>query len=118
MKLLEATAKELENILSSKTVVGEPLQVDGKTVIPLISIGFGLGLGGGSGGGRKAGEGNGAAMGCGGGVRPVAVLISDDSGIRMEAIKGGAASVLEKVADNLGEVMKKKVAADSGQPPE
>ena len=45
-RLLKNTAEEMERLLSAKTVVGEPLTVDGNTIVPLLSIGFGFGAGG------------------------------------------------------------------------
>jgi uncharacterized spore protein YtfJ len=38
---------EIERILTTKTVVGEPMTVEGNTLIPLISVGFGFGVGAG-----------------------------------------------------------------------
>ena len=45
-KLLKYSVEEMERLLSAKTVVGEPLTVDGNTVVPLLSVGFGFGAGG------------------------------------------------------------------------
>lgn len=108
MKLLEGAAGELEKILSSKTVVGAPVEIHGRTIIPLVSVGFGIGVGGGKGSDRKNGEGGGSAVGFGGGVKPVAVVISDASGIRVETIKGSAATAAENIAETIGKVMRAK----------
>ena len=43
--------------------------------------------------------------------RPVAVIISGPEGVRVEPIKGGAASLLEKVADVAGRFVPAKPAA-------
>jgi uncharacterized spore protein YtfJ len=48
---------EIEPMLSTKTVVGVPITVDGNTLIPLICVGFGFG--GREGNGPKKGAGNG-----------------------------------------------------------
>ena len=40
---------EIERMLNTKTVVGEPITVAGNTLIPLISVGFGFGVGAGEG---------------------------------------------------------------------
>lgn len=103
--LLQAVTKELGSLFSSRTVVGEPLELHGRTIIPLVSVGFGTGLGAGKGADGKTGEGNGSAVGIGGGVRPVALLISDENGVRIEAVKGGAASAAEHVAEAIAKVM-------------
>lgn len=90
---------EIERLLNTKTVVGEPIAVDGNTLIPLISVGFGFGVGSGEGTDPKKGAGGGGGTGGGGGVKPVALVIVNKDGVRVETVKGGAASLLEKVAD-------------------
>ena len=47
--LVKTTLGEIEKVLSTRTVVGEPITIQGTTLIPLISIGFGFGAGGGEG---------------------------------------------------------------------
>lgn len=108
--LLKTTLEELEKVLSARTVVGEPISVNGSTMIPLSSIGFGFGAGGGSGTAPKgeAAEGAGAGTGGGGGVKPVAVIIVDEGGVRLETIRGGAAGVLEQVGSALGKAIESK----------
>jgi len=51
-QLVKMTLGEIERLLSTKAVVGEPIVVEGNTIIPLVSIGFGFGGGGGTGGAR------------------------------------------------------------------
>jgi uncharacterized spore protein YtfJ len=114
--LLQAVTKELGSLFSSRTVVGEPLELHGRTIIPLVSVGFGTGMGAGHGGDRKSGEGTGSAVGIGGGVRPVALLISDENGVRIEAVKGGAASAAEHVAEAIAKVMAERNKDASRQP--
>lgn len=114
--LLQAVSKELGSIFSSKTVIGEPIELHGRTIVPLVAVGFGTGLGAGKGADAKKGEGNGSALGLGGGVRPVALLISDASGVRIETIKGGAASAAEHVADAISRVMSEKSRGSSPTP--
>jgi uncharacterized spore protein YtfJ len=104
-QVFTAATNEIERILSTKTVVGEPIVVDGATMIPLMSVGFGFGFGSGTGSDPKRGQGGGSGVGGGGGMRPVAVLVIDKSGVRLEALKGGAASALEKVAVGLGQAI-------------
>ena len=111
--IVKTTLGEIEKMLSTKTVVGDPITVEGNTIIPLISIGFAFGAGGGSGkgiGGKgEGGEGSGGGTGGGAGVKPVAIIIIDKSGsIKLEPIKGGLASTIEKIAEKLPEIMSKK----------
>lgn len=106
--IFKQAVDEIERMLNTKTVVGEPLSIDGNTIIPLVSVGFGFAAGGGSGKEPTKGEGAGGGTGGGGGVKPVAVLIINKDGVRLEPIKSGTASVLEKVAETVAKAASKK----------
>ena len=107
--LLKTTLTEVERILSSRTVVGEPINVEGNTIIPLVSIGFGFGAGGGSGKDQKLSsvEGYGAGSGGGGGVKPVAVIIVSKDGVRVEPVRWGTA-MAGKLGDIVGKILEKR----------
>jgi uncharacterized spore protein YtfJ len=49
-RLLKVTVEELDKLLNPKNVLGDPIEKDGATVIPIVSYGFGFGAGGGEGG--------------------------------------------------------------------
>lgn len=100
--LFDKAVGEIERMLSTKTVVGEPINVDGNTLIPLVSVGFGFGVGSGEGSETSRGTGSGGGTGGGGGVKPVALAVINKDGVRIESIKSGTASVLEKVAESVG----------------
>ena len=106
--LFDKAIAEIERMLNTKTVVGEPITVEGNTLIPLINVGFGFGVGVGQGTEPKKGAGSGGGTGGGGGVKPVALVIINEDGVRVEPIKSGTASVLEKVADTLGKAASAK----------
>jgi uncharacterized spore protein YtfJ len=107
--LVKVSLGEIERILSTKSVVGEPMTVEDNTIIPLVSIGFAFGAGGGSGKGRKEqGEGTGGGTGGGGGIKPVAVIVVNKEGVRIEPMKGAVASIGERVADIVAKVMEKR----------
>ena len=102
---------EIERMLNTKTVVGEPITVEGNTLIPLISVGFGFGVGAGEGTDPKKGSGTGGGTGGGGGVKPIALIIVNKDGVRVETVKGGAASLMEKIADVAAKVASSKQGA-------
>jgi uncharacterized spore protein YtfJ len=110
-KLLKTISEEIEKALTSKTVVGEPIKIEDTTIIPLICMGFGFGAGGGTGkGGGKGGdkgEGAGGGGGGGGGIKPVAVIVVDKEGVRIEQLKGTIASMVEKCAEVMPKMMEK-----------
>ena len=112
--LVKTTMEEMKEMLSAERVVGEPIVVGGNTIIPLVSVGFGFGGGGGTGKGGKSeketGEDRGGGTGGGGGVKPVAVIIVSEEGVRVEAIKGAVSSLAESVSDLVGKVMEKRAA--------
>ena len=103
---------EIERMLNTKTVVGDPITVEGNTLIPLISVGFGFGVGGGEGNDPKKGAGTGGGTAGGGGVKPIALVIINKDGVRVETVKGAAASLIDKVVDVAGKFASAKQAAD------
>jgi uncharacterized spore protein YtfJ len=97
---------EIERMLNTKTVVGDPITVEGNTLIPLVSVGFGFGVGGAEGTDPKKGAGG------GGGAKPVAIVVVNKDGVRLETVKSGAASLVDKLADVAGRFAPAKPAAD------
>jgi len=112
-KLFDKAVSEIERMLNTKTVVGEPITVEGNTLIPLVNVGFGFGVGGGQGTDSQKGSGHGGGTGGGGGVKPVALIIVNKDGVRVEPIKSGTASVLEKVAETIGKAASAKDSKSS-----
>ena len=116
--IFKTTLSELERMLTTKTVVGEPIQVGGNTIVPLVAVGFGFGGGGGSGEQAKTtnAKGSGVGAGVGGGVRPVAVVIIDKDGhARVEPVRA-TASVIEKFGEAVARVIQSR--AKKGTPAE
>jgi uncharacterized spore protein YtfJ len=100
-KLLKETVAELDRLLQARNVVGEPVTRGDVTVMPLVSFGFGFGAGSGA---RPNAGGESGGIGGGGGIKPLAVLIIDGNGTRVESIKGQRATVIEAVGDAIGKV--------------
>ena len=110
--LFDKAIGEIDRIIDTKTSVGEPIEIEGNTLIPLVSVGFGFGVGEGSGTDPKKGQGHGGGTGGGGGVKPVAVVVVNKDGVRIESIKSGTASVLETVAKTIGQATSAKKDVD------
>jgi len=108
--IVKSTLGEIEKILSTKSVVGEPVKLENATVIPLIQLGFGFGIGSGGAGGKGSksaeGEGTGSGVGAGGGVKPVALIVIDKDGVRVEPVTRKS-SIIEKMGDIIPKVMDK-----------
>ncbi len=97
--------EKLEKFFTSKTVVGEPLQVGEVTLIPLLNISFGLGLGGGDGTDEKGNKGMGGGSGVGAKAVPTAVLVV--SGGKVEVLPITQRSGLEKLVDLVPGILEK-----------
>jgi uncharacterized spore protein YtfJ len=100
-RLLKGTVEELDKLLNAKNVLGDPIERDGATVIPIVSYGFGFGAGGNTGG--KTGTGGGT--GAGGGIKPLGAIIFDQNGARVEAVKGAVSGIAEVIGDTVGKVV-------------
>ena len=92
--ILKTITGEMQKALSARTAVGDPVTVEGKTVIPLMCVGMGFGAGSGSGKEGNPGGGGGAL-----GMKPVAVIIIDQDGVRVERLKGAHHTLAEHVAE-------------------
>jgi uncharacterized spore protein YtfJ len=106
--IIRTITGEMQKSLSARTVVGDPVSMEGKTIVPLVSMGMGFGAGAGSGKEQASGgSGGGGAMG----VKPVAVIIIDDQGVKVERLKSPKPSLMEQLADampRLAESMPRK----------
>ena len=81
VEVLKGVVGELKEIAKSETVVGEPIQVGKRTVIPVVKISVGFGAGGGQGEEQEAGKprtGFGGGGGGGAKIEPIAFIIIDE----------------------------------------
>ena len=77
--------ENLENFVSSKTVVGDPIQAGQTTLIPLVDVSFGMG--GGSTGTNEAKKEDRSLGGLGAKIKPSAVLVITDGNVQLVNIK-------------------------------
>lgn len=122
VEIIKSVVGELKEIARSESIIGEPITVNGKTVIPVVKISIGFGVGGGQ-GEREKGS---TAMHLGGGgggvsMEPSAFIIMDEDGISLlpakrsswegviESVPGIAKKILKLTEKNAGEA-----AAPSG----
>ncbi len=113
-KMIEAALGQIEGVLDSKSVVGQPITVGDYTILPLISIGFGFGVGSGTAKSDEfiKGEGAGGMSAGAGGVKPVAVVVIGPDGAKVEPLKGATASLLESLAANVKHAALKSKSKD------
>lgn len=98
--------EKLEKFLTSKTVIGESIQVGDATLIPFITTSFGIGSGGGDGTDAKGSKGIGGGSGIGAKISPTAVLVIKGDKIEVLPIKknAGFEKLIEMVPDIVSKV--------------
>ena len=94
--VLSTLFEGMESYLSTKTVVGEPVKIDGTIIIPLVDVSFGLGTGNFS---KEGGSKGGGGMG--GKMSPKAVLVIHNGTTRLIniATNTGMDKLLDLVPD-------------------
>lgn len=95
---VESLLNGMDGLVSSKTVVGDTIQVGDTTIIPLVDVSFGIGAG--SALGDKKGKGMG---GMSGKVTPSSVLVIKDGAVRLVNIKNQ--DTITKILDMAPELL-------------
>lgn len=84
---LQKRFSDMQTKVGARTVFGEPVEIDGRKLIPVASVQYGFGMGGGMGPKGEAGEAPGGGGGGGGlRVRPVALIEVTDGKVKVEPI--------------------------------
>jgi uncharacterized spore protein YtfJ len=96
--ILKGVVGELREIAKSETVIGKPVTVADKTVIPVVKVSVGFGAGGGQGESEKTGGGFGGGGGGGARIEPVAFIIMDETGVSLLPVsKGKWENIIESI---------------------
>lgn len=83
---LEVLFSKMESFISSKTVVGEPIEIGNTIILPLVDVVFGVGAGGNE-GKPEPKEKSGSVGGVGAKIMPSAVLVINDGNVQLVSIK-------------------------------
>ena len=85
---LQKRFADMQSKAGVQAVFGDPIQLDGRTVIPVASVQYGFGMGGGTGPGKDKDTEAPGGGGGGGGVRiePIALIEAVDGTIRVQPI--------------------------------
>lgn len=113
---VKSMLEQLRQLATTETIVGQPVTIEDKTVLPVIKFSVGFGAGGGEGTGeaptskeeRKTSKGSGYGQGGGGGIKidPVAfVTVHDDKVMLLPITKGGAN--VERLLDSIPDFIEK-----------
>ena len=112
--VIKQLAEDLKLFAKAETIFGEPIEIQGNTVIPVCKMSIGYGGGGGEGEGvdPKKGKGKGSGAGAGGGVKiePTALIIAREGKVSVVEIQSKG-SKLEALLEKVPETMEKLVAA-------
>ncbi|MCR4946169.1 MAG: GerW family sporulation protein [Lachnospiraceae bacterium] len=101
---VESLFSGLDSFVSTKTVVGEAVNIGGTILLPLVDVSFGMGAG--SFNGDKSG---GAGGGMGAKIEPTAVLVIQNGNIKLVNVKNqdGITKILDMVPDFVDKFTKK-----------
>ncbi len=103
-EILRGVVGELREIARSEAVIGEPVTVGDKTVIPVVKVSVGFGAGGGQGEDDKQRSGFGGGGGGGARIEPAAFIVIEKDDIRVLAAGKGK---WEMIMDSIPELAKK-----------
>lgn len=102
---LESITGKLSDLLTTKTVFGEPLQLGDVTLIPVVDASFGFGAGGGEGQDEKKHGGTGGGGGGGGRLSAKAVIVVRNGEVTVLPLgKGGG---IDKILEAVPGIMEK-----------
>ncbi len=103
--VVEALLKGMDNVLSTKTVVGEATKIGDTIILPLVDVSFAVGAGA-SVNDKK----NGGAGGIGGKMTPSAVLVIKNDSTKLVNIKNQdtVTKVLDMIPDLVDKFTKPK----------
>lgn len=84
---LQKRFSDMQTKVGAKAVFGDPIELDGRKVIPVASVAYGFGMGGGMGPKKEEGEAPGGGGGGGGmRIRPIALIEVADGKVKVEPI--------------------------------
>lgn len=101
---LESLFKGMDHFITTKTVVGDTIQIGDTIILPLVDVSFGVGAGAMVEGARNNGGG-----GMGGKITPSAVLVISNGTTKLVNIKNqdGMTKILDMVPDLIDRFTKK-----------
>jgi uncharacterized spore protein YtfJ len=88
-ELIKSILDELKAIAKTETIVGEPITIGDKTIVPVCKITLGFGAGGGTGGTKDKGEGAGSGGGGGVAIFPAAFIVIKGDEVSVLGVKPG-----------------------------
>ncbi|MEE9165866.1 MAG: spore germination protein GerW family protein [Candidatus Neomarinimicrobiota bacterium] len=112
-ELIKNVMGEIEKVMQTRTVVGDPISAGEFIVIPVSKVSFGFGAGGG-GSEEKSKGGSGEGVGGGWSIEPMAFFVVGEEGARLysirheESVVGRLIDMAPKVAEKVKDFVEKK----------
>ena len=95
---VEALFQGMDSVVTSKTVVGEAIHINGTIILPLVDVSFGIGAGAFNAEKKEKGMG-----GMGGKISPSAVIVIQDGRTKLVNIKNQ--DTITKILDMIPDVV-------------
>ena len=95
---VKALFEGMDSVVSSKTVVGDAIHINGTIILPLVDVSFGIGAGSFNAEKKEKGMG-----GMGGRISPSAVIVIQDGKTKLVNIKNQ--DTITKILDMIPDVM-------------
>ena len=106
VEVLQTVVGELRQMARSESIIGAPVTVGERTVLPITKLSFGFGAGGAEGTRTDKGTGFGGGGGGGAMIEPVAFLILDKDRVQLLTTRkhGVVEAVLEAAPDLISSI--------------
>ena len=107
--MLDSTIAKIREMVDVNSVIGDPIVVDGITIVPITKVSVGFGGGGSDFSGKTASQEMPFGGGVGGGVKvtPVAFLIIKDGNVRMIPVAAPANTTADRLVEMVPDVLDK-----------
>ncbi len=116
--IMDVTMEKIRAMVDADTIIGEPMNVDGATILPVSKVSFGLATGGSDFGGKgnpvKFGGGGGAGVS----ITPIAFIVVKNGDVKMlqiykdESSANKAIGMIPELFDKISSLFKKKEEID------
>ncbi len=123
--LMATTMAKIRDMMDANTVIGQPIEAGGVTVIPVCKISIGYGSGGSDFAQKNQKPDNPNAFGGGAGmgvtITPISFLVIRDGNVRMLSVDQPTSTVTDRVIDMVPTVVDKvseMVSKKKGEPQE
>jgi len=119
--VLKQLAEDMKQFAKTETIFGEPIEIQGNTVIPVCKMSIGYGGGGGEGEGtdekKRGGKGTGAGAGAGVKIEPAALIIAKEGEVSVVGIRAKGSkleTLLEMIPETIEKLKAKKTKTKKG----